>query len=399
MPDQVRHDAVRLSNCQVNIFKSMKKQNEILIQEELENRILHGLALEWEAALWVLSPSQRGLMRRPLFRLRDFKSKWGHWSGERREICLSRNLVLNHTWDTAREVLLHEIAHQFTEEVSGHNNETPHGPEFQKACYLLRANPKASKNYVPMDEQISRKSSVSEDKIMLRVKKLMALAQSRNRHEAEAAMAKSYELIGKYNLDILTRDENRNFISLFVGRPALRHFRDHYYLARLLLDFYFVQGLWVPAYVLEKGKMGNVLEITGTMQNVQLASYIHDFIHHFIGSQWQAYNKGNKLNRSRKTDFSVGILEGFRSKLESKRKQRKKDRDTLALIKIEDPLLLKHMAYKHPHTSTVRRRVVRRDEQAVKDGIRIGKGLVISRGIEEKGKSRRLLIGSKKPLY
>ena len=374
----------------------MKKQRKTLIQEELERRILHGLACEWETALWVLNPSQRGLMRRPLFRLRDFKSKWGYWSAERREICLSRNLVLNHTWDTAREVLLHEMAHQFAEEALGRNNEPPHGPKFQRACYLLRANPKASKNYVPMDERISRESSVSEDKIMLRVKKLMALAQSQNRHEAEAAMAKSYVLIGKYNLDILARDQNRNFISVFVGSPALRHFREYYYLARLLQDFYFVQGLWVPAYVLVKGKMGNVLEITGTIQNIQLASYIYDFIQHFIDSQWYAYDKDNKLSRFRKTDFSVGILEGFRSKLESQRKQRKKGNDTLALIKIEDPLLLKHMAYKYPHTSKVRRRVASRDEQAVKDGIRIGKGLVISKGIEEKGKSRRHLIDNNK---
>ena len=142
--------------------------------------------------------------------------------------------------------------------------------------------------------------------------------------------------------------------------------------------------------------MGNVLEITGTIQNIQLARYIYDFIHHFIDSQWHTYDKDNKLSRSRKTDFSVGILEGFRSKLESQRKQRKKNNDMLALIKIEDPLLLKHMAYKYPYTSKVRRRVANRDEQSVRDGIRIGKRLVISKGIQEKGKSRRHLIDNKK---
>ncbi len=380
----------------IDKFMSTHKQKKILIQEELERRILHGLACEWETALWILSPSQRDLMRRPFFSLRDIKSKWGYWSGERREICLSRNLVLNHTWYAAREVLLHEMAHQFAEEILGCNNGHPHGPEFQRACYLLRANPKASKNYVPLDERISHEFTGSEDKIMLRVKKLMALAQSQNRHEAEAAMAKAYEFIGKYNLNILAHDQNRNFISVFVGKPALRHFREHYYLARLLHDFYFVQGLWVPAYVLEKGKMGNVLEISGTIQNIQLASYIYDFVQNFIDSQWNIYNKDEKNSRSQKTDFSVGILDGFRSKLESQRKQRKKDKDTLALIKTEDPLLLKHMAYKYPHTSKVRRRVASRDKKAMNHGIRLGKGLVISKGIEEKGKSRRLLISNEK---
>jgi hypothetical protein len=375
---------------------TVRKQKKILIQEELERSILHGLACTWDTALWVLTPLQSNLMQRPLFRLGDLKGKWGFWSGERREICLSRNLVLHHRWDTVREVLLHEMAHQFAQEVLGSCNETPHGPKFQKACYLLRANPKASENYVPLDEKLFHESAGSRDKIILRVKKLMSLAQSQNRHEAEAAMAKAYSLIGKYNLDMMGSDEGRDFFSVFAGQPALRHFREHYYLARLLQDFYFVQGLWVPAYVLEKGKMGNVLEITGTLQNLRLAGYVYDFIWHFIDSQWHMYNQDNKLSRSLRTDFSVGILEGFRSKLESHKKASKNDEHLVGLIKIEDPLLLKHIAYKYPHTTTVRRRASRQDKKALYDGINVGKSLVIAKGIEQKVKGNQLLIGNKK---
>jgi len=43
-----------------------QKLNEILIQEELERRILHGLACEWEDALWVLDSSHEELIRKPL---------------------------------------------------------------------------------------------------------------------------------------------------------------------------------------------------------------------------------------------------------------------------------------------------------------------------------------------
>ena len=161
-----------------------------------------------------------------MFALREMKARWGNWSGEKREICLSRKLVLNHPWDAVREVLLHEIAHQFAEEVLGAPHEPPHGPSFKKACYLLRANPKASGNYQPMDERVSRDQARSEDKVMLRVKKLLALAESQNHHEAEAAMAKAHEFIEKYNLDLLDRDENRDFASVFVGKPALRHPRE-----------------------------------------------------------------------------------------------------------------------------------------------------------------------------
>jgi len=370
---------------------SLQKPKKIRIQEELEHRILHGLACEWEGARWILSSSHREKLRQPLFSVRDMNGRWGYWSEEKNEICLSRNLVLNHSWDAVREILLHEMAHQFAKQVLGAGSEPPHGPKFKRACYLLRANPKASGNYRPLDELIVHDSTAPEDKIMLRVKKLMALAQSRNQHEAEAAMAKAHEFIAKYNVDLLARDESRHFVSVFVGSPALRHFREDYHLAGLLQDFYFVCGIWVSAYVMEKGKMGRVLEIIGTVQNIRIAGYVYDFVKHFIDSRWHAYNKDKGLNRYRKTDFAAGIIEGFRSKLELRTEKNKKITSKRALITIQDPLLQEHIDYKYPHTVSVRGEALKKDKHVLQDGIRAGKELVIFKGITEKGTSGRLL--------
>ncbi len=383
----------------IDIFPNMsvRKRKKIIVQEELERHILHGLACEWEAALWVLRPSHKKLMRKPLFSLTGMKKKLGYWSGERREICLSRNLVLDHPWDAVREVFLHEIAHQFAEEVLCANHESPHGEKFQRACHLLRANPKASGNYMPLDERILHESSNSKDKIMIRVRKLLALAESQNQHEAESAMAKAHELITKYNLDFLACDKNRDFVSVFVGKPALRHPREDYRLARLLQDFYFVHGIWVPTYVLDKEKMGRVLEISGTAQNTKLAAYVHDFVVHFIHSQWREYNRDRTLNRYRKTDFAVGIMEGFCSKLKSKNHKKKKTKVERSLIKIGDPLLQEYVAYKYPYTVKSRTRVSSQDVSVLKDGMSVGKKLVISKAITERRKDRGLLIGSRKP--
>jgi len=384
-----------------------QKLNEIRIQQELERCILHGLACEWEDALWVLDSSHEELMRKPLFSLGDMKNRLGHWSREKREICLGRNLVVNHPWDAVCEVLLHEMAHQFADEVLGANNEPPHGPKFQRACHLLRANPNASEKYEPLHDRIFRESSGSEDRIMLRIKKLMALAQSKNQHEAEAAMAKAHELIAKYNVDLLAHEEDRYFVSVFVGKPALRHFREEYALACLLTDFYFVFGIWMPAYVVDKGKMGSVLEISGTIQNIKIAHYVYDFVRQSINSQWDEYNKDNGLNRYRKTDFAMGIIQGFGSKLKSQSEKKRKVKDTCplmprsgrrehALIKIEDPLLKKYVGYKYPRTLNVSGKALSHDHNVVKDGVSVGKKLVISKGITERGKSRRLLIEDKK---
>ena len=85
-----------------------------------------------------------------------------------------------------------------------------------------------------------------------------------------------------------------------------------------------MQGIWVSAYVRQRGKMGRVLEISGTIPNIKMASYVHDFVRHFIHSQWAAYNRDRRLNRHRQTDFAVGIIEGFRSKLEGQKKEKEK---------------------------------------------------------------------------
>lgn len=372
---------------------SMPNEKKIRLQEELEHRILHGLACEWEAALWVLSPRDRDRMRKPLFSLRAMKNRLGYWSGEKYEICLSRDLVLNHPWDAVREVLRHEIAHQFTEVFWGVTDEPPHGPYFQKACYLLRANPKASGQYATLHERLLEKS---EDKIIRRIQKLMALAESQNRHEAEAAMAKGHELLLKYNIDLLSLNETRNFQSVFVGQPALRHFREAYHLAHLLQDFYFVDGLWVSAYVIKKSKMGRVLEISGTRQNVKIAGYVHDFVNQHIDVQWHKYNQQKRLNRYRKTDFAVGIIEGFRTKIERQAQKPADHPAPYALVKFEDPLLKEYIAYKYPHITRFRRQVANQDEKVLEDGIRIGRKLIISQGITEKRSGKRRFIENKR---
>jgi hypothetical protein len=355
-------------------------------QEKLERRILHGLACEWEAMRNTLEPAFQNLLRKPLFSLRDLKTIWGYWSKDRKEICLSRSLVFNYPWDSVRDVLYHEMAHQLSVQVLGDSQSPPHGPYFKKACNLLHIQPMTSARYVPLHDRLLRASASNRDRIMIRVKKLLALAGSNNRHEAQTAMMKAHQLIAKYNITLLEKDGNRNFVSIFVGKSALRHPRENYFLANLLCDYYFVQGLWVSAYVLEKGKMGRVLEISGTPENIAIAGYVHDFIQQYISGQWLAYNKKKRLNRYRRTDFAVGVIEGFRRKLKSQMNNTSRSRpdSRLALIKRPDPLLEQYFAYRYPHTVTVKKSASSVDKAVLRDGKKIGTKMVIAKAITEK---------------
>ncbi|GBC61872.1 hypothetical protein DENIS_2834 [Desulfonema ishimotonii] len=371
-----------------------RKNSEKALHAELERRILHGLACEWEMACRILKPAHQKYMKSPLFRLREMKYSLGKWFPVKREIALSRDFVLHHSWDSVVEVLLHEMAHQFAHEVLNGRHEKPHGPSFQEACRQLRANPKASGSYPPLSDRLCQTDQNTEDRILIRVRKLMALAESQNRHEAEAAMSKAHVLIAKHNIDLITHSRERVFISAFIGVPALRRFREEYALAHLLQDFYFVRGIWVSAYVMEKGKMGRVLEISGTARNVRMAGYVYDFVRHFTDMQWDAYTRSTPLSRYRKSDFAIGILEGFRSKLESPDDAGGEDTGTREMVRVEDPLLTGYMAYRYPHTRSIRRGAATQDGAVHSDGVRVGKKLVIAQGITETGKGGPRLIGS-----
>ncbi|MCX5882287.1 MAG: DUF2786 domain-containing protein [Deltaproteobacteria bacterium] len=351
--------------------------------ECLERRILHGLSCEWDAALWAVNAVLRKRIRKPLFAIRNFKNRLGYWSSEKREIGLSRQFVLDHSWNDIREVLLHEMAHQFASEVSNAYQEPPHGHSFQNACRILKANPKASGTYVPFSQQIFQASECESDKIRLRIQKLMALAQSSNLFEAEAAMIKAHELMATYEIKQIVQNAPREYFSIFVGKPALKHFREDYSLALLLMDYYFVKGIWVGAYVVEKGKMGRVLEISGTVQNLQIASYVFDFIQQFIESAWKKYNAGGELNRYRKTDFSSGILSGFRMKLEQESQAGKGVSLSLSLVPIHDIQLKQYVEMRYPRVRTFLRKGGCCHSDVVLDGTEIGKTLVIRKGISQ----------------
>ncbi len=373
--------------------RNIEKPSGLATRQDLERRILHGIACEWETARNYLNLAERKYMRRPLFSIKDLNGQWGIWSPVRREISLSRRLVLNYPWDSIRDVLLHETAHQIADQLRGATPETSHGASFKRACAMLGIAPTASSAYVPLQDRMLRNSANEHDRRKIRIKKLLALAESKNRHEAEAAMLKAHELIAKYNIAHIDHDADDDLISVFVGSPALRHPKESYFLANLLQDFYFVRGLWVSAYVMEKAKMGRVLEISGRIENVRLASYVYDFIRHFIDSHWAHYNKSNRFNRYRKSDFAVGVIEGFRSKLTGYARQHSKRTTYRAVIRKTDSSLARYFDYRYPHTVNIRKKVSHQDETIVAHGKKIGRKLVITKGISGGHSGRVLLLG------
>jgi hypothetical protein len=329
-----------------------------------------------------LPENLRQAIRRPLFAIQTMQHRLGCWSPAKREITLSRELVTEHRWDDVREVLLHEMAHQVADEGLKARGEADHGNSFQQACRLLQANPRASGSYPPLHQRLRQGEQLDEnDRMVIKIHKLMALAESSNPNEAHAAMRKAYQLMSRHNVDLISRGHHQPYTSIFLGRPRQRHFREAYHLAHLLQDFYFVQGVWVEAWVIEKERMGRVLEISGSHQNVQIAEYVHDSVCRYIDHAWTGYQKGKRLNRYRKTDFAVGVIEGFRSTLQQASAAALQGNRTGLPMRVNDRALTRYLARRYPRLRSLSKAGPGHDGQILADGTECGKKLIIAKGI------------------
>ena len=361
------------------------------LRTAFERQVLQGLAAEWENALWLLPKPLRRSLRKPIFSIVGTARRLGSWTPYKREIALSRDLVTNGRWDDVREVLLHEMAHQVVHEGLKATGESDHGPAFKEACRLLRANPAASGGHRPLHERLRRGEKLeAKDRIVARIQKLMALAESANPNEAHAAMSKAHELIARHNVDLIDRGVKQHYVSIFLGTPRLRHFRESYHLAHLLQDFYFVQCMWVEAWALKKARMGRVLEISGNDKNVRIAEYVYTAVCRYIDTTWADYRRGKGLNRYRKTDFAVGIIEGFRSTLEKVSASCTEAR--LLPARMEDPALKRYIAHRYPHVRSFTKQGPGHDARVLADGTEKGRKLVISKGISHEDGFREKVL-------
>lgn len=361
--------------------------------QELERRVLHGLVCEWKNAVRFLPPAYRTRLDLPAFELRDFEKRWAEWNRERRLMAFSRRLVLNHRWMSVREVLLHELAHQVTDELLG-GADHPHGVRFQEACRLVNADPRAAGDFPSLYETLGAGELDHNDRILLRVKKLLALSESANRHEAEAAMTKAHETIARYNIDLLSAPTRRQYCSLCLGEPQLRQSADEYALSRLLQDFYFVEAVWICAYVLDKEKMGRILEISGTTENVKMAGYVYDFLKRTIRDQWLVFRKGRTITSGTRVDFALGLLSGFSEKLKTQDGKLQKDSPaTYALMKQDDRQLTAYLKIRHPRLRRMSGSGRNIDEHAHRAGHAVGRNTILSKPIEPGATRRGFLLG------
>jgi hypothetical protein len=341
---------------------------------ELEAKLLGRLVAEWEA---INSTYFGDGLRRPVFQLSDTRERLGQWNGELRSLEISRSLVLERPWVEVLEVLKHEVAHQFVDERLA-VDETAHGPTFRRLCERLGIDARASGR-----TEASSTGDDPADRTVDRIRKLLALAQSPNRHEAEAAATAARRLMLKFNIESEQAVEagapdRRRYGFRHLGQPSGRILEHDRRLAMILGVYFFVRTLWIPVYRPLEGKRGSVLEICGLEANLAMAEHVHAFLSATATRLWAEYSRatGRSGNRDRQA-FLAGVMRGFDTKLAAQSQQLEEQ----GLVWVPSAELGGYFRRRYPRIQTMHRAGALRNE-AFSEGHRAGREIVLSRPVE-----------------
>ncbi len=339
----------------------------------LEAALLRGLAEVWETEN---AGRFRGRLKRPVLSLAD-GTRLGAWIRGRREIILERGFVRERPWGVVVEVLKHEMAHQYVNEVLGVVDETAHGAAFRETCARFGIDASATGEPEPGDV---------DDRVVRRIQKLLALAASPNRHEAEAAMAAAQSLLLRHNLSEGAVRPGSRSTWRHLGTPALRMQQADRLLASILGTHFFVEVIWVPVWIAADGRRGQVLEICGAPENVAFADYVYQFLRGTADRLWLQVAPDRP--RGGRRAFVAGVMRGFYDKLA----QQAKVHASEGLVWLGDPAVKRYLRQRYPHIRQVRRQGVAPSE-AFSSGRDAGRGIVLHKPVEESAPSRGRLLG------
>jgi hypothetical protein len=346
------------------------------LSAELETALLRALRATWQE---LNDGHLRGRLSPPVIALTESTQHLGRWVLETRTIELSRTLVLEQPWGVVVEVLKHELAHQFVAEALGQPDATPHGPAFREICERLGFDGRAAG--MP---QSNGELGDETTRLLGRIAKLLALAESPNQHEAELAMAEAQRLMLKHNLSAAGA---QTYGFRHLGNPTGRVQEHERILAGILGDHFFVECIWVPVWRAHEAKRGSVLEVLGTPVNLELAEYTHAFLMHTAERLWDKYKRERRLrgNRDRRA-YVAGVMTGFQEKLDAQRKRHVAQ----GLVWRGDGDLQRWWRKRHPHVRWTRHFAAGPSE-ARGHGREAGRNIVLHRGVNESRSRGRLL--------
>lgn len=335
----------------------------------------------------------------PVFEITNSKKEYGAWCSATGTLRLSRHLIENYSWSTTLQVLKHEMAHQLCCGLQG--NRTPHDEAFQQACEKLGVLPeyrRAGGCLAELVEAGVAGSSATENgrRCIERMKKLLALSESSNEHEAALAMQKANELMEKYHIQSLGTGEKQSFSYIIIDRKRKRIERYQRHICTILQDFFFVRVVLSRQYDPDCNETYRTIELLGKRENVAIGEYCYHFLENRLLLLWSSNRtRFNGSTRIEKNSYYLGLLKGFHQKLEEQRRGRKKtvsEPQLAALVVTEKQRLDEYVALRFPRLRKVASKGAKYYRNTYHEGVEVGKTISLAEGLTPGGQGGLKLL-------
>lgn len=252
----------------------------------------------------------------------------GYFNSEHFQIGIHKSLIYSAKTKVLKDILRHELAHLITFIRFG-PHVSAHGKEFREVCHSYGWRREVSSGKIDLQSaNASLEEEIGQEKIIEKVKKLLALANSDNIHEAETAALKANQLLVQHHLTTYGLDNEEND-ELYV-REVLRGKRasGKYKAICDILSTFCVYP------ILNHSKSGVTLEVTGRRNNVLIAEYIGQFLNQELE---RLYQESDLRGIHQKRSFMLGVAEGYANKHKQYQDQMT-PQNQRALVAIKDQL-------------------------------------------------------------
>ncbi len=369
---------------------------------DIETRWAAQLSQEHETLAWRYSVA----LATPTINISSGESRLGCWNATTKTISISRHLIKTEIWDIVLEVLKHEMAHQYVSMF--YDSADIHGKYFKLACKKLgvhRAFVTIGKDYNQRLQEFKGELPAAAQKMLKKVEKLMALGQSNNQAEAQAASRKANYLLNKYNLQrIKAGEDDPNIKYLTICHKKKRIESIQKALLAVLRDYYYVNCLTSRTYHAQDDTVYKSIVLIGRKEALIVAEYVYYFLLDTGQALWQDFKRKHDAKRNEKISFDMGFSAGIKDNHELMFADSKiKINGDLSLpVKVTKALMAQNHAENRREESRLFPRLKsgrygrhKTSSGAFKEGFKNGKNTHINKGVTTRGAGiAGLLTGS-----
>ena len=245
----------------------------------------------------------------------------GYYNASNYTIALNISLLAQTIDQVILNVLRHELAHMYHNHLLCEQNgrwgiswESGHNAEFKSICDQFWPGQNIGDARLELMTAEEAANDTQELKLLRKIKKLWALAESSNVHEAALAAAKANELLLRHHLATLDpailQDDDLTYQKI-IYNPHTRRADAKMDAIGNILKLFFV------AIVQTSSQGFTVLSAVGTYENLQIAEYVAGFLAQELDRLWAASPHHGNLARN---SFFTGVAEGFQSKIKTAQK-------------------------------------------------------------------------------